>query len=81
MKLKYVVMCGEFGSEEMVIFSETMKHSHICRKAQVISAGFIQVRNKSGDIDPEAYGESVSLRVGSRPEEDTKLAKELFNVA
>lgn len=62
------------GNDIIVIFSEQISHDIMasCFSDEIVSAGFVKLDNdvKSGNV---CYGESVSLRLKSIPEEDTKL--------
>jgi len=73
MDLKYIVVEGAL-CDEIIIFSNIILHADIAKKlgAGVISAGFIKK-------DWTCYGESVSLKLKSRPVEDTELALMWFH--
>ena len=74
---KYIVF--KLGSlEDMIIFSGLQQHANISQKinSEVVSAGFMRL-SKDGPI---CYGDSVSLKTSSRPDEDTKLARRLFGI-
>ena len=62
------------GNDIIVIFSEQISHDIMasCFSDKIVSAGFVKLNN---DVKSEnvCYGESVSLRLKSIPEEDTKL--------
>lgn len=80
---KYIVIRedGDFGEEENIYpFSKHIMHVDFARKiggasgpSNVLGAGFIVFN----DNEPKCYGESVSLRVSSRPI-DTLMAKKAF---
>lgn len=60
--------------DEIIIFGEIMNHSDF-KDYNPISAGFIQFAvNKDGNPTCYCYGESISLKMISNPEEDTRLA-------
>lgn len=81
---KYIVIRErQFGSRVTNIypFDSRIIHKDMATKIggelgpnRVISAGFIRFEADG----PVCYGKSVSLRVESRPEEDTLLAKIAF---
>lgn len=60
------------GNDIIVVFSEPHDTMTSCFSDEIVSAGFVKLNNnvKSGNV---CYGESVSLRLKSIPEEDTKL--------
>ena len=76
MKTKYVVFELENGIEDMIIFSGLVQHDWMARGlGLIVSAGFISVHTDfGGDQLIECYGESISLNLKSRPEEDAKIA-------
>lgn len=63
------------GLESPFLFPDFLSHSQVARmvSGEIISAGF-------ATHDFRAYGESVSLNVKSRPEEDTKLIRRAFDL-
>lgn len=76
---KYIVF--NFGSlEDMIIFSGLQQHVNIAHKmrltGEVVSAGLLRL-SKDGPI---CYGDSLSLNTSSRPDEDTKIARRLFDI-
>lgn len=76
---KYIVF--NLGTiEDMIIFSGLQQHANIAHKmrlaGEVVSAGFLRL-SKDGPI---CYGDSLSLETTSRPEEDTKIARRLFDI-
>lgn len=71
---KYVVF-EDNGLEDMMIFSSLQKHVDIVHAADLnpISAGFI-------DHGLHCFGESNSLNLEARPEEDRAIARRMFNI-
>lgn len=67
------------GDDVIVIFSEQISHDIMasCFSDKIVSAGFVKLDNdvKFGNV---CYGESVSLRLKSIPEEDTKLLQSQY---
>ena len=85
-KAKYIVYTGDHGLEEMIIFSELQTHSDIAQRLRVtgdiISAGFLHVgTNVSGEAQASCYGDSVSLKVKAREEEDSVLAERTLAIS
>lgn len=73
---KYIVY-NSGGYYDIVIFSPLETHRDIAQRLDlhVISAGFIQLHpDDSGGVKAWCRGESVSLGVESRGEEDAKVA-------
>ena len=60
---------------EIIVFSELQQHSEF-KNFKPISAGFIAFGiGKDGNPDCSCYGESISLRLKSNEEDDTRLAR------
>jgi hypothetical protein len=75
-KTKYIVT----NDNEIIVFTELLQHSEF-RRFEPISAGFISFGiNEQGNPTCSCYGESYSLGIKSRPEEDTLLAKRQLNM-
>ena len=74
-KVKYVVT----KNEEIFVFSELQQHKEF-RLFNPISAGFISFGVKDGNPTCGCHGESISLGLKSRPEQDTLLAKRQLNM-
>ena len=71
LKQKYVITKGEV----IIVFPGLLQHSDF-RSFNPISAGFISFGvNKQGNPTCNCWGESISLGLKSRPDEDTKIAK------
>ena len=70
-KVKYI----RTKSDEIIVFSEYLQHSRF-KWFNPISAGFISI-SANGKSDPtiQCYGTSISLRLDSKPEEDSELAR------
>ena len=71
---KYVVF-EENGIEDMIIFSSLQQHVDIVTSSDLnpVSAGRI-------DHGLHCSGDSISLGLNSRPEEDRAIARRMFNV-
>ncbi len=75
MQKKYIVV----DNEQIIIFSPGLYHSQVAGDMKVISAGFMDIQFGnypigSSEMHIHCYGESESLKVGSRPQEDKILA-------
>jgi hypothetical protein len=70
-RVKYV--CTK--DNQIIVFSELFTHDEF-KNFDPISAGFISI-GAEGRHEPKCscHGESVSLKLKSRPEEDTELAR------
>jgi hypothetical protein len=84
MRIKYIIVNAGFGTEAPILFSELLKHSEVAGNRQVISAGFVQINAEEKDgeqvLVATCYGESTSLGIKSREEEDSKLVtSQLFS--
>ena len=68
--MKYVILASPTGRELPILFDESITHRDVVPAKvhgyRVVSAGFL-VRGKTGWT---THGESQSVGVGSRPEED-----------
>jgi hypothetical protein len=74
MKIKYITF--DTGLiEAIIIFPEYVMHRDIDIQGEILGAGFIEV------IDGQwnCYGESISLKVKSRPE-DSKIANKYIGI-
>ena len=82
MKAKYIcVDAGVIVGEVIFIFPETVNHAEIARSLivtrlakNIISAGFVTLHNN----ELFCHGESISLKLKSRPVEDNKIANRMF---
>ena len=72
-KIKYIVT----KDEKIIIFSDLQQHNEF-EMFNPIAAGFIQVGISNGEQFANCYGESISLRLKSRGDKDTKLAQRAF---
>ncbi len=73
--MKYIVLDNDLNVIP-IIFPDFVKHDmiHMYLGGKVISAGFIHFIQ--GRL--ECYGESISLKVKARPEEDTELVNKMI---
>ncbi len=75
-RVKYIIT----KNNVIIVFSELMNHSDF-KRFDPISAGFISFGiNKQGNPTCGCFGESISLNMKSRPEEDTVIAKRQLNM-
>jgi hypothetical protein len=75
-KMKYIVV--DMNIPEPFVFSETVTHADVARAVggTVLGAGFCQI---AGD-QFHCYGESISLRVKSRGDEDSNILNKRFGL-
>lgn len=80
---KYVMFRDASGLEFPILFPEILKHKDIADRLgyEVVSAGFVSLEgNPQGpELDVYVRGESLSLRIKSRPETDAKLIARYFS--
>ena len=71
---KYIVFDSD-GIEDMIIFSALQQHADIAAALDLnpVSAGSI-------DEGQHCFGQSTSLGISSRPEEDRAIARRVFNI-
>ncbi len=79
--MKYIVIMKGDGAEGPVIFSSLDQHADMALKLMgpndtVIGAGFITY-TKDG---VQCWGSSVSLKIKSRPEQDSRIINHFFGV-
>jgi len=75
---KYIKVKSQLGLYEIIVFPETIVHSSFS-ELKPVSAGFISFYvNHENEMDCCCHGESISLKLVSNPEEDSKLAKSQF---
>lgn len=78
MRTKYVILTYPSGLVAPIVFSELLTHADVARGVggTVLGAGFCYI-NEKGRFT--CYGNSVSLKIESVPERDSKiLNKELI---
>jgi hypothetical protein len=74
-KLKYIIVEID-GLECAIVFNDVLIHKDIAKDMDVVSAGFCELGiDYVGVI---AYGESTSLELKSRPEDEKIIEKTLF---
>jgi hypothetical protein len=80
-RAKYIV----FDERKVIVFPEMMEHAAIARKFEnwkPTSAGFVSFGvDADGEVQLSGYGESVSLRLKSVPDDThllTRLCRGLF---
>jgi hypothetical protein len=76
-KTKYVI----YDDGSFKLFDETQAHSEQRQSSNnIISAAFINIyvaKNQPGRVLVDCYGESISLRMKARPEDNKIIAKGL----
>ncbi len=71
---KYV-MTRAFGP---ILFGPAIQHNEIATGYEIISAGFCDVFvNNKGDVEVGVYGDSFSLGIKSKPEDEEKIRRML----
>jgi hypothetical protein len=82
MKQKYVTFASYQGEQHLIVFPEFIQHSVFAEHVQLaspyspmnpISAGFV--------VDAQCMGVSESLRLKSRPAEDTDLLIAMLDIS
>ena len=72
--IKYVVVDnGGLAGECIIVFPAFMVHKDFERMGKIVSAGFVR-RDDGARGGFSTYGESSSLRLKSRPEDDVLLS-------
>lgn len=75
-RVKYIIT----NNDEIIVFTELLNHSDF-KRFDPISAGFISIGvDKAGNPTCGCWGESISLNMKSRPEEDAIIAKRQLNM-
>ena len=75
-KVKYIIT----RDNDIIVFGETLQHKEFSHM-DPIRAGFISFGiNKEGNPTCGCYGESISLKLKSDPDLDTKIAKRQLNM-
>jgi hypothetical protein len=70
LKQKYI----RTNNDVIIVFSELMNHKDF-KSFNPVSAGFVSIGVKGGNPSISCYGESISLNLKSKEEEDTMLAQ------
>lgn len=60
---------------DLIVFSDGLSHSEMAGRRDIVGAGFIRFHdtNDAELARAECYGESVSLKIKSRKEEDEEI--------
>lgn len=69
---KYVVIEEEPNTTTIIVFSAWKSHKSIECTGKIISAGFVNIKNKS------CFGSSTSLKIKSNPIKDNALLRILL---
>jgi len=72
---KYIVI-EENATESAIIFPCWILHANIAGEKKVISAGKVEFELSGSTVVIYCYGESVGLKVKSRPKEDARLIEQ-----
>lgn len=76
-KMKYVIV-EKYGGEYPIMFSSGLSHDSFSQLYPV-SAGFVSFSKQDDNIIVCCYGESQSLNLKSRAEEDSRLVVREMN--
>jgi len=69
---KYLIVLDQGGCECVIVFNCILTHAQVAGDMNVISAGFCRLPNRLND-NVSAWGESNSLKIKSRGDEDADL--------
>lgn len=61
--------------DQIIVFDESIQHSQF-KGLNLVSAGFISIAENNGHIDCRCFGESMSLMLLSKGEEDAVLVRQ-----
>lgn len=75
--LKYVVILSQFGIEQPIIFPAILGHLEASNRCKVVSAGFVSIRPEGDRLVCNAWGESGTLKVKSRPVDSALIELEM----
>lgn len=75
MKIKYITFDNGL-IDAIVIFPEYVMHSDVGIKGTILGAGFIEIVDGKWNC----HGNSISLSVASRPDEDSKIANKFIGL-
>jgi hypothetical protein len=83
-KSKYVIIDTDLFAAP-VVFSDLLQHADVVRSlagktSSAISAGFCYIKVVDGEPRYVCYGESISLGLKSRPEEDARILNKYLGV-
>lgn len=76
--MKYVVFYG-YNGEQIIVFPKKIQHSDFAESITRLSFGTMRPISGGFIKDGECVGESISLRMESRGDDDTKLLKSLIS--
>lgn len=78
-KTKYIIVEDSSGIECPILFPEFLQHNDIKNRIdlKVVSAGFVSFgfNHHKCELVASPYGESISLKVKSRPEDKNLIEK------
>lgn len=73
--MKYIIVESETGLELPIVFNSILTHKDVARPYIVVSAGFCSCESGKWTV----WGESVSLQMKSRPQDEKILNNTLNN--
>lgn len=75
--MKYVI-CSRSGFEEAILLPSTMNHKDVAREGwKVVSAGQCTIGSLNHRVTVQAFGESFTLKVASRPGDGEVIRRSL----
>ena len=74
--MKFVTFDGNRG-EQIIVFPKIMQHLDFAEKVRAMSFESMHPISGGFVVDGECVGKSISLRISSRGDADTKLLKQL----
>lgn len=86
MDSKYITFEQDDGLVYAIVFPGVLIHAEVAQvfgrlRARPISAGFVSVgTNADGEVRVNTYGESISLKLKSEVERDSKLVARALNL-
>lgn len=75
--MKFVTFDGYHG-EQIIVFPRKIQHSSFAHEIERLSFGTMKPISGGFVLNGECVGESVSLKMKSRGDADTKLLKDLM---
>ena len=76
LKMKYIIVDHEILGVVPIMFGSSLRHDLFWHRSEIIGAGFVEI----GDQTVFCYGESESLKIKSRGEEDERVIMRWFEI-
>lgn len=77
---KYIIVDSPRYGEYPIIFPMFIDHSTMAYSHTVISAGFVHITGDDYKALSNCFGESTTLKLKSRQEEDSRLVDQLLRI-